>query len=44
MYGKELSKPRRKLGHFNVTGQDNIEDLIKRAEALKKSIAVVPTG
>ena len=44
MYGKELSKPRRKLGHFNVIGGDSIGDLIKRAKNLRRSITVEPAG
>jgi len=42
MYGKEISKPKRKLGHFNVVDIDNsknIEKLILRVNEIKDSIA-----
>jgi len=42
MYGKEISKPKRKLGHFNVVDTDdskNIEKLIERVNEVKNSIS-----
>ena len=42
MYGKEISKPKRKLGHFNVVDVDNsknIDDLIERVNEIKDSIS-----
>ena len=44
MYGKRDSKPKRKMGHFNVVGtQDQpIEQLLKRARRLSESIRIVP--
>ena len=42
MYGKEISKPKRKLGHFNVVDIDNsknIEKLILRVNEIKDSIS-----
>ena len=42
MYGKKISKPKRKLGHFNVVDIDNsknIEKLILRVNEIKDSIS-----
>ena len=42
MYGKEISKPKRKLGHFNVVDADDskdIEKLISRVNEIKDSIS-----
>ena len=42
MYGKKISKPKRKLGHFNVVDIDNsknIEKLILRVNKIKDSIS-----
>jgi len=42
MYGKEISKPKRKLGHFNVVDTDNskdIEKLISRVNEIKDSVS-----
>jgi len=42
MYGKEISKPKRKLGHFNVVDIDNsknTEKLITRVNKIKNSIS-----
>ena len=42
MYGKEISKPKRKLGHFNVVDVDNsknIDNLIERVNEIKDSIS-----
>ena len=42
MYGKKISKPLRKLGHFNLVGHDgeSIDQLIEKLENLKKKAAV----
>ena len=44
MYGKRGSKPKRKLGHFNVTGDGDttMEQLFKRACSLSESIRIIP--
>ena len=42
MYGKEISKPKRKLGHFNVVdinNSKNTEKLIERVNEIKNSIS-----
>jgi len=42
MYGKKISKPMRKLGHFNLVGNDGerIDQLTKKLETFKEKIAV----
>lgn len=40
IYGKKISKPRRKLGHITVTAQ-NVQEAIFRAERAKRTIKVV---
>ena len=42
MYGKKISKPMRKLGHFNLisTNNESIEDLLKKLESIKPRAAV----
>jgi len=44
MYGKEESKPKRKLGHFNVVSTEShtIEQLLERIDNLKNQIKIVP--
>ena len=45
MYGKEISKPQRKLGHFNVVDLSDSKDaseLLKTADEIKNSILVTP--
>lgn len=44
MYGKEESKPKRKLGHFNVVSIDSqsVDQLMKRVNDLKNQIEIVP--
>jgi len=44
MYGKEESKPKRKLGHFNVVSTElqTIEQLLERINNLKNQIKIVP--
>jgi len=44
MYGKEESKPKRKLGHFNVVSieSQSIEQLLERINNLKNQIKIIP--
>jgi len=44
MYGKEISKPQRKLGHFNLVGKENesIEQLLKKLDMLKEKVITQP--
>ena len=45
MYGKKESKPKRKLGHFNVIGtntEERIEELIKKTMVIKNKLIVEP--
>jgi len=44
MYGKDESKPKRKLGHFNLvsTESQTIEQLLERINNLKNQIKIVP--
>jgi len=45
MYGKEESKPKRKLGHINVVALDKsttINDLLNTIEQLRKTVTVQP--
>ena len=44
MYGKKISKPLRKLGHFNLVGTHNesIEQLLQKLEGLKEKAIVKP--
>jgi len=44
MYGKEISKPQRKLGHFNLVSKENetIEQLVSRLETLKNKVVTYP--
>ena len=45
MYGKELSKPQRKLGHFNVVDLNDSKDaseLLKMADEIKNSVSIMP--
>ncbi len=46
MYGKEESKPQRKLGHFNLVDSTNtlgVEGLLKSLEAIKEQIKFIKT-
>ena len=45
MYGKKISKPSRKLGHFNLVGNEgeSIEELLKKLESLKNKVVIIPT-
>jgi len=45
MYGKEISKPQRKLGHFNVVDSSNSKDvseLLQMVDEIKNIIPVLP--
>ena len=44
MYGKKISKPLRKLGHFNILKKDNetMEQLWHRLDEIKKRIRIEP--
>jgi len=45
MYGKDISKPQRKLGHFNVVDLSDSKDmseLLKIADEIKNSVSIVP--
>lgn len=44
MYGKEISKPLRKLGHFNLVASSNetVEQLLTRMETLKEKVNTKP--
>jgi 5-(carboxyamino)imidazole ribonucleotide synthase len=44
MYGKKISKPLRKLGHFNLVGKqgESIEQLLKKIESLKEKATITP--
>ncbi|MCV0367034.1 MAG: 5-(carboxyamino)imidazole ribonucleotide synthase [Nitrosopumilus sp.] len=42
MYGKEISKPLRKLGHFNLVAKEGetMEELLKKIEKIKEKVVV----
>ena len=45
MYGKTISKPQRKLGHFNVvdsSDSNDISELLKTADEIRNSILINP--
>lgn len=44
MYGKEISKPLRKLGHFNLVAKqgETIDQLLEKLETLKEKVIVKP--
>ena len=44
MYGKKISKPLRKLGHFNlVAGNgETVEQLLEKLETLKEKVVTHP--
>ena len=47
MYGKKVSKPKRKLGHFNLIGKNGnqgIQELITIIDSLKEKIRLEPTN
>ena len=44
MYGKEISKPQRKIGHFNVVDLDDSKDvseLLQMTDEIKNSISIL---
>jgi len=43
IYGKQLSKPRRKLGHITATGRTASEATL-RAKKARKAIKLVPSN
>lgn len=43
IYGKKVSKPRRKLGHITATGR-TVKEAISRAEMARRAIELVPLG
>jgi 5-(carboxyamino)imidazole ribonucleotide synthase len=45
MYGKEISKPLRKLGHANLVGKngESVDELLKKLQTLKQKMAVRPS-
>jgi len=45
MYGKDVSKPQRKLGHFNVVDQSDSKDvseLLEMADEIKNTVSILP--
>src|SRR3972149_4059368 len=44
MYGKKISKPSRKLGHFNLVAKqgETIDHLLKKLESLKDKVSINP--
>ena len=45
MYGKDVSKPQRKLGHFNVVDLNDSKDmseLLKMADEIKNTVSIMP--
>jgi 5-(carboxyamino)imidazole ribonucleotide synthase len=42
MYGKEISKPLRKLGHVNMVGHkgESVEELLKKLHTLKQNFTI----
>ena len=44
MYGKEISKPLRKLGHVNLVAEDGetIDNLLEKLESIKQQIIIQP--
>jgi 5-(carboxyamino)imidazole ribonucleotide synthase len=45
MYGKDISKPQRKLGHFNVVSQyetESMDQLLEVVDMVKNSISIEP--
>lgn len=43
IYGKKISRPRRKLGHITATGR-TVKEAIARAEKARRAIELVPMG
>jgi len=44
MYGKHISKPLRKLGHFNLVAEneESVEQLLEKLETLKEKVVIQP--
>jgi len=44
MYGKQISKPLRKLGHFNLVAEngETVEQLLEKLETLKEKVVTQP--
>ena len=44
MYGKKISKPSRKLGHFNIVGNngETLKELLEKLEILREKIILEP--
>ena len=44
MYRKQISKPLRKLGHFNLVAENGktVEQLLKKLESLKEKVVIQP--
>ncbi|MDH3656515.1 MAG: 5-(carboxyamino)imidazole ribonucleotide synthase [Nitrosopumilus sp.] len=44
MYGKQISKPLRKLGHFNLVAEhgETVEQLLKKLKILKEKVTIEP--
>ena len=44
MYGKEISKPLRKLGHFNLVSEneETVDQLLEKLELLKDKVITKP--
>ena len=45
MYGKDVSKPQRKLGHFNIVDQSDskeVSELLEMADEIKNSVSIIP--
>ena len=45
MYGKDISKPQRKLGHFNIVDLNDSKDmseLLEMADEIKNTISIMP--
>jgi len=45
MYGKDISKPQRKLGHFNAVDLNDSKDmseLLKMADEIKNTVSIMP--
>jgi len=44
MYGKQISKPSRKLGHFNLIAKngETVEQLLEKLETLKEKVVIQP--
>ena len=44
MYGKKISKPLRKLGHFNLVAEngETVEQLLEKLETIKEKVVIQP--